>query len=286
MSAVLAYFLDPSQDHGLGSLFLTAFLNMPELGSMSLGKWNELYQTNVKLESNLDNKHYADIELEFLDDGDEKHSILIENKIRETAVKPGQLNGVYEAKKRYFKDEKNAGAKVSVILITPTKEGEKFEKEYSKLQVKGEDFKSRLSWRGNQSSIQKVIQEEIIQKEANGLISPINEYVKHTLKALVNHLNTIGKQQKSHGRRSKKQPEITSSANEVTITVDEYQIVKDRQQYRLIKDGEPAKGKATLREINDRYKLGIQEQLEGGKLLQTYQFAKEVWGKIIERQKD
>jgi len=115
--------------------------------------------------------------------------IAIENKIyADSASDEKQLIREYEGLKK-----KNPTKKVGLIFLVPfsNQDGEvlndKIQKEFDALyKLAAGDFKQLVTWQKNPlgyPSVSSII-ESILEDESKGLIEPIPEYTKHTLKAL------------------------------------------------------------------------------------------------------
>jgi len=309
-SAILGYILDPNEDHGLRSVFLDAFIDMmQESLSLQLGKTlKQNFSLSVDLENEYDYykegakkpiKRRVDIELLFRDkDGNQKHSVLIENKIKESAIQEEQLNEIYQAKKHSLQ---NSDARVSVVLIAPSDEGKKFSEAFDRLRVDEDcgDKKSLIYWRSNnRNSIQKVIREGIIQKEANGEIAPIYEYVKHTLKAFVSHLDDSG-DRRSGSRNKRTRTADSARSGPVSagdekvisrvINGDNYEVIRfghNNWKFKARRNGHTVKATEAFRIINDKLELGVNDKPDGKRPLDTYQLGYQIWQKLVEREQD
>ena len=195
MSAMFAYLLNPSQDHGLGRTVLNSFLK--------LSNTNGMYQDfidkrNIKFEIDLEvpyadkeKKNYIDIQIKILDSSSYKelHRIIIENKIRKGAANPKQLSSYYDAvindttnddpflsdKSELTKDE------LSVIFLTPMP-NKGLQEEFNNLHSK---HKAWVYWNNEDTEKTTIVDliQDILKLEQKAIIPPINEYMKHTLKA-------------------------------------------------------------------------------------------------------
>ena len=127
MSAMLAYLLNPNQDHGLNRKFIDVFLK--------LANTNKIYESfiddkTIKFEIDLEvpynyqgKRNDIDIQIKILDSSyKELHRIIIENKIKQGAANPKQLNAYYQA---VINDKNNDDAfnldkeNLSIIFLTP-----------------------------------------------------------------------------------------------------------------------------------------------------------------------
>ncbi|MCW5206708.1 PD-(D/E)XK nuclease family protein [Desulfobulbus sp. F5] len=194
-SAVLAWFMNPAMEHGLGYAFLSRFINAlsdssenAELSNLAKKLTPRLrgeYESQVKLWFNLEHcveNAYIDIIL-----GIDDWIIAIENKIYATSVTSGQLTREYEGLK------KSGSEKVGMVYLVPVEEGAelidgKTEQEFNSLAVKNVDFKILATWQKNRigkvPSVSAILH-EILVDESNGIIDPVSEYTRHTLKALL-----------------------------------------------------------------------------------------------------
>ena len=242
ISAILAYFLAPKENHGLGSAFLETLLQLPEVPPTS--KY-DLSNAVVKLEEPLANKktsgdYYIDIELilPLKDLSQGEHWFLIENKIRASAAKETQLNDYYEAY-REKATEANKKVKIFVVFIAPASNSKKLTEAFNHLKVEPDDASVRLYWQDKEDkgSVQKVIR-DILKEEAHGKIAPIYEYVKYTLKAFAMHLGQLNKEE-------------TQEASGFTI------IRRNKQAFEVYKGDKKVIAKSALREIIKDENLGI-----------------------------
>jgi hypothetical protein len=221
VSAFLGYLLNPKEDHGLGDAFLRRFLEPLLLKNDKLKFWKKrnlsihsnfefevLLEQAFKNDDNDDskkaeNKQIVDIvvlcyekssyEGMFLaeeiikqkkEGGREtlRHIFLIENKIKETSVRDGQLKEQFEQtiKKLEKLEIDTPKDLVSVIFVTPG--GKDSIKEFDDL--KETNNKIHLFWNSTSTtgnvSISKIIK-DILGKESQ----PIDAYCKYTLKAFL-----------------------------------------------------------------------------------------------------
>ena len=109
-----------------------------------------------------------------------------------------------------------------------------------------------------------MIRNDILKKEAEGEISPINEYTKHTLKAFITHLQKptdLGDVQES----------IPYDMDDHKYTIEQY----DSGAIRVYKDGEKCIAKEILRHINDKEKFGLIDSNNRNKK-NTYQLGEQI----------
>jgi len=195
-SAILAWFMNPMMEHGLGYSFLSKFVDelsrltinqniLSDLAKKLTPRLRSEYETQLKLWCNLE---YS-VETAFIDIviGVEEWIFAIENKIYSQSVSEDQLSTEYDGLKK-----KNPDSKIGMIYLVPIEEESeildgKTEKEFDKLSVKESDFKAIVTWQKNNidnvPSISKIIS-NILEDESTGIIDPVSEYTRHTLKAL------------------------------------------------------------------------------------------------------
>ena len=194
ISAMFAFLLNPNQDHGLGKKVIDIFL------SQSNNDLYGRYVNNDKIKFDIDlevpylhnnKRNDIDIQIKIMDTSyKELHRIIIENKIKTGASNPKQLKAYYKAvlndkdnDDAFELDEKN----LSVIFLTPKQKNKRLEEEFNNLNINN---KSWLYWNSNddnENTIVKLIQ-NILRQEQEALISPINEYMRHTLKAFAHYI--------------------------------------------------------------------------------------------------
>lgn len=202
MSAMLGYLLSPYQNHGLGDIFLRSFLKLAkdcmkdknkEIYDSFLKKPNIKAEVSLEVKYKLDNSDKSiDIQVKLLEGHEEKHRIIIENKIKAGAANSEQLQEYYEAVTKDKNDDPfdDTKSKISVIFLTPKSSYNKLIDEYSNLKI---DEKSWIYWYSDaseQSTVRSLVK-EILQKESVAEISPLNDYLKHTLKAFVVHIDNV-----------------------------------------------------------------------------------------------
>ncbi len=195
-SAILAWFMNPTMEHGLGYSFLSKFVDELSISTSNQDLLSDLakkltprlrseYETQLKLWCNLE----YNVETAFIDIviGIDDWIFAIENKIYAQSVSEGQLLREYEGLKK-----KNPDSRIGMIYLVPIEEESeifdgKTEKIFEELSVKENDFKTIVTWQKNKinnvPSISEIIS-KILDDENIGIIDPVSEYTRHTLKAL------------------------------------------------------------------------------------------------------
>lgn len=195
MSAMLAYLLNPNQDHGLGNRVINSFLklaNGKHLYKDFINNNSLKYEIDLEVVYKHNNTtNHIDIQIKILDSSYvELHRIIIENKIKSGAANSNQLNNYYRA---VLNDKDNDDTfdliadNLSVIFLTPKLKHKGLREEFLNL---GIDNKTWLYWNSedeNNLTIVNLIQ-NILKLEQEAKISPINEYMRHTLKAFTHYI--------------------------------------------------------------------------------------------------
>lgn len=188
MSAMLGYLLDPRADHGLGDTFLRFFLNA--IGESCFDENLSFIDAVITLESKYGGKS-IDIDITIFSDkkSEPTHQIIIENKIKAGSVSSGQLSDYYTLvceDKPVDQEE----LPIAVVFLTPDLDDKDLLDEYESLKTGEKDRKVWLTWVKNESDKKDIVSliRKILEDERCGKINPINEYVKHTLKAFIRHL--------------------------------------------------------------------------------------------------
>jgi hypothetical protein len=178
VSAFLGWILNPYMDHGLGFEFLIKFLErikaddkIIERLKMRITDKNENAEVKVFLEHEL-GEAIIDIVLVI----DENYCVSIENKIYSSAASnEEQLKTQYRCLRN---NDRHKSQEKTMVFLVPKEEGTQVEKEYNNLAVESPDTKIKITWADIASDIQSVL-----NKEQNCEISPLGDYLRHTLKA-------------------------------------------------------------------------------------------------------
>ena len=196
MSAMLAYLLNPNQDHGVVNKFLKSFLELSNENNIYSIYIEKIGTTQLKFDIDLEVQYYyngkrsdIDVQIKIFDNNwNELHRIIIENKIKTGAANPKQLEQYYEAVINDENDENISEDKLSVIFITPDLNNKILEEEFYNLKT---DKKTWIYWNSSledKNTVVRIIQ-SILTQEQNAEISPINEYMRHTFKAFSYFVN-------------------------------------------------------------------------------------------------
>ena len=169
---------------------------------------------------------------------DEKYYISIENKIYVSSVSEDQLKIQYECLKRQDGIEK-----IIMVYLVPFEQGNKINNEFNNLIVQKRDKKEKITWNDISDNIIFILNEE-----HNCNISPLGEYLRHTLKALAVFIkgDFKGFITEKDGRTYKMNPKA----------------MEERKNYATINSDENITYIGVPRGKNELYKMDIDELKE------------------------
>ena len=312
MSAMLGFLLSPSQTHGFGDIFLRQFLNIVAEKCEDNNRFDNVLniekplKADVLLESayslNNDKHRIVDIEIKIYaepfvaNDAEipELHRIAIENKIRSQSSDPEQLKEEFAA---IMEDiEGDDTVQVTMIFLTPPGNNKNLNEEYEKLNemISDKHKKTWLRWadESGENHITSLLK-KLLKIEAEAEIPPINEYLRHTLKAFVIHIAENITTSQTNKRNTGKPGEITESVlvelefpdcKKYKYRIERYESSTVRifnlntQEYEVTKP--------LLRQINKEKKLGIDLKLSTGTKKNTRTLGKQVITELVAQNKD
>lgn len=261
ITSVLSYLLDPTENHGLGNLFLKRFIerlqsdgNLKsfenelniikksfENSDTELNTFIEVEKRLEKVSENLElqkNTRDLDVFIEIFKGSNILLRLIIEIKIYKEAYTENQLNDIFVLAEDNFNDNKNI-----YLLIAPDSDKLKNKKF-------GNDKFIRLDWNSDLSEI--II--KILKNDNEGEISPVNLQTKDLLKSFNVFIND-GFKDKEH-----LYPDILSVAFEVGDSKVEFngskilEFIKDVLK-QILKDKEDIQvKKEKIIEINSKHK--------------------------------
>ncbi|MGB6140051.1 MAG: PD-(D/E)XK nuclease family protein [Pseudoalteromonas rhizosphaerae] len=187
MSAMLGYLLDSNKDHGLGDAFVRVFLNLLDKERFKSILEMDFVDAQVSLEEPYElNGSRKDIDIQLTILGEKRqeiHRIIIENKIKVGAANPKQLNDYYKA---VIEDEPRI-KNFSTVFVTPNVENNLLSAEYENLHLQDCLHKKYwIYWASGGNCITDLLT-SLLAQEMSGDINPINEYMRHTIKAFIRH---------------------------------------------------------------------------------------------------
>jgi hypothetical protein len=264
MSAMLGYLLDSSEDHGLGDAFVRVFLAQlgPEIFSEVLRNKFINARTELEVAYQLDGaRKDIDIELTLLDSDDtELYRIIIENKIKAGAANPKQLRDYYQA---VLQDDPNI-QKLMMVFLTPESKTSALIAEYDNLTVNNGHRKTWLFWHSESQDGLVALLRKVLLAESNGEINPINEYLRHTLKAFIRHAIQAFSPSAMQGSRVGE--DIGEIQAEQLIELNDgsqYRVVlRDSTQIQVfnVKSGEKEVARRIMAQYIDEHQLPIKHQ--------------------------
>ena len=256
VSAFLGYLLDPNADHGIGYEFLNLFLeevlsekNTSDETDFKPYQYDYQVFFEQKFKETNNNKSEAidicivcyetknegksmSVMSDFISNNKEIKSVfLIENKIKGEPTK-GQLSNQFLAFKDQFSEIKPDFNIDNIHSVYITPETIKFNNEFDTNTNKIQN-KTHLHWNNNDdenNSIKKLLQ-EILIKEANYEIDPLNEYTKHTIKAFIQFINNDFKSIKEEKSERKSNQDLHNSTESL---FNKYKDILDEESRRLV----------------------------------------------------
>lgn len=264
ISAVLGYFLDSRNDHGLGDIFVREFIQL--VGSPPLNDFiaSKPIVSQVSLEEPYSlngSRKDIDIQISLLNaDDSEAHRIIIENKITPQSSQADQLKNYYEA---VLEDDPELES-LHVVFLTPRRSSTQLKTQYDNLEINQPNHtKSWIFWDGDQDhlGIIKVLQ-DILRRESVGLTTPISDYVRHTIKAFIGFIIS----QMETPKISRRGQDLGEVIDETVITLDDgnsYKVIRrDSTQIQVFSetDGEKQIARQILSKYIDENSLGIDHQ--------------------------
>lgn len=193
-SAVLAWFLNPRMEHGLGYQFILEFISelvksdpkLAEIKKDLVPRLRSEHDKEVKFDCLLEcavGTAFIDIVLG-IEDGSgtgDKWIISIENKIYDKSVTSGQLQREYDGLREKFKS-----GTIAMVYLVPTDNDMGAKEEFEGLKVEGQDKRILACWQESTMGPSVAVAiKNILHSESEGAIDPIPEYTRHTLKALL-----------------------------------------------------------------------------------------------------
>ena len=243
MSAMLGYLLDPHANHGLGQTVLRMFIEELEVqtGSKILEDLlkQDFIEGYVELESPYmygSTRCYLDIEIRITARRRDEDvcRIVIEDKLRTEAAQSGQLVKYYNAI-RSDEEYLSNPALIHFVYLTPDSNHSLLASEYEELgkSLDAGDYTAWINWSGqvNRSGMIVGVVQKILILESQGEIDPINEYIRHTLKAFIRFLNQTTVVQSNNATQLS--PRFGEDIGEI---VDEAEVaLSDGSKYRIVR---------------------------------------------------
>lgn len=267
MSAMLGYLLDSNKDHGVGDAFIRKFIEYQDNSVFQNVLESDFINSQVSLEEpyHLNGKR-KDIDIQVIILNEKKaelHRLIIENKIKVGAANPKQLKDYYNAVLEEENDIKN----LHIIFITPESKVISLQNEYDNVELRNipSHTKKWIYWsenEGNGGVLSIII--DILKLEMQGAINPINEYMRHTLKAFIRHSSSIIESSNRKTMRTGEDiGEIIDEANIETSDGNTYRIVRrDSSQIQVfnLETGDKEVARYILARYIDENKINIKHK--------------------------
>jgi len=277
LSSILGYLLDSKENHGLGKTFIQLFLQLINDNEKRDIFGNEYFHNSLNSDVLLEEPYKlgakrcdVDIQISLLDsNNNETFRIIIENKVRASSASPFQLSDYYKAVVNNDPNLKN----LLFIFLTPYSNNKKLVAEYNNLKITNTNHnKTWLYWSQNEHALINLFQ-NLLSLELKAEINPINEYLRHTIKAFINFVSdlTNTKQKIRYGEDI---GDIRES-KDVKVGKKVYTIVRrSSNQIQVFEDGEKMIAKEILRKVINKYNLNIPTN-------KTYSLTTRELGKLI-----
>lgn len=263
MSAMLGYLLDSNKDHGLGDTFIREFLKYLDKETFADALNRDFINSQVSLEEPYQlNKKRKDIDIQIILLNEKKEEIfrlVIENKIKANAANPKQLQEYYSA----IIEEEPEISNLFMIFLTPESKFSGLEEEYRNLKLSTtlkNHKKKWLYWESEKNGGILNVFREVLKKEMDGSINPINEYIRHTLKAFIRHCSVLTQ---PLGKQIRTGEDIGEVVDEILIQTKDsksYRVIRrDSNQIQVFNEetGDKEVAKRILIQYIDEKKLGI-----------------------------
>ncbi|MFF2017786.1 PD-(D/E)XK nuclease family protein [Paenibacillus sp. NPDC058177] len=296
MSAMLGYLLSPRQPHGLGDLFLKRFLSTLNNFEGCNGRFNNVLDTKNPLEaevlleepySYLGKKWFVDLVIQIytkggstLNDKNEVHRIIIENKIHSQSSNSIQLRSEFLAVLDDLKSQQAQNTTdITMVFLTPDITTGPLQSEFNTLLDSDLENhrKAWLKWTGD-SSIISIIR-SVLKDESIGNIDPISDYMRHTLKAFIRHVLDSQEELKNPSTIKSNDPGeikefILARMDDVLYRIEQYDSSTIRVYNVETQENEVAL--PMLKRINIELHLGLDTHFSSGQAKNTRHLGKEI----------
>lgn len=311
LSAMLGYLLTPSQTHGLGDTFLRPFLLAVAEACGDTKRFEQVTRTSkaIRAEMFLESpyqigkqRRVVDIELRIFSrslnplsgefEDVELHRIAIENKVKPQAADNTQFKEEFLGIVQDIEEDEKVA--VTMVFLTPPGESNRFVEEYNALdaQLPAPHRKAWLRWAGSEGDHQHIVAllRHLLHQEAEAEISPVADYLRHTIKAFIRHIQdspagTMGRA--SEGREA---PELGDIVQVVTVQLGDVLYHIERYESSTIRvlnttTQEYEVAKPVLRRTNDEKTLGINIFRANGRSKNTRTLGREVMRALLTQNK-
>ncbi len=222
----------------------------------------------------------------------ELHRIAIENKVKPQAADSTQFKeeflGIIQDMEE---DEKVA---VTMVFLTPPGDSSRFINEYGALddQLLTSHRKAWLRWSGPDDNSQHIVAllRHLLRQETEAEISPVADYLRHTIKAFIRHIQESPAGTMGRTSEARESPEVGDVVQVVSVQLGEviYQIERyESSTVRVLNTStqEYELAKPVLRRANEEKALGINIFLATGRPKNTRTLGREVMRALLTQNK-
>jgi len=302
LSAMLGYLLTPSQTHGLGDTFLRSFIHAVAEACGDTARFADITRTNkaIRAEMYLEapyqlgkQRRVVDIELRIfsrsLNPGSgefedvELHRIAIENKVKPQAADSTQFREEFLGIMQDLEDDEKVA--ITMVFLTPPAASSRFDEEYNALdtQLLESHHKAWLRWAGAEDDRQHIVAllRQLLHQETEARISPIADYIRHTIKAFIRHIQESPAGALGRTVAERATPELGDIVQIVSVQLGEvlYQIERyESSTVRVFNTSTQTYeiAKPILRRVNEEKSLGINILRANGRSKNTRTLGREV----------
>lgn len=311
LSAMLGYLLTPSQTHGLGDTFLRLFLAALGEACGDAGRFRNVplggkaIRAEMFLESPYDvrnRRRVIDIELRIFvrslnpatgtAEDSELHRIIIENKVKTQAADSAQLKDEFLGVVQDVEDDESVA--ITVVFLTPPGESTRFSAEYEALDALtlGGHRKAWLRWAGPADDRHHVVSllRHLLHQEAEAEIAPIADYLRHTIKAFIRHIQESPAGSLRRVSDPRESPELGDITQVLLVQLGSvvYQLERyESTSVRVLNTGAQRYevAKPILRSINEGKQLGVDLLRANGRTKNTRTLGRDVMRALLEQGK-
>jgi hypothetical protein len=265
MSAFLGYLLDSSKDHGLNDTFIRAFLRFVDADRFASILSADYIKSAVELESKYDYEggvRSIDIEVTLSVNRAPAFRLIIENKINTGAANAKQLMEYYRA----VVDDERSDRSVEnlyIIFMTPESGAAGLAQQFNNLELDPDrnHYKRWIFWDSASGSGVLPAIRQLLAEETTGGINPVNEYMRHTLKAFIRHATAATQQNPAKAIRN--MDESGDISAEISIGTSDGQrytvLLRTSKQVQVFNEttGEKEVARRILTKLSDEYGLRL-----------------------------
>ena len=260
VTSVLTFLLDPTENHGMGSVFLECFLLKLADESLLESDFKAFVESNIKIRSSnsiqtstdfqvsvdsevridipkKENERDVDILIEIQKSStNESYLLVIENKIKKTSIVKGQLEDIFNY---YNYSETNEIYNcISYLLLLPESS--------EKYKIVSDNFKICFY-----DSFLNSVLEDMLNKESLGNLPPINDFTKLFIKSLKQFIINNFSFKENFNYSKVKNILIKTKGLDNTKNEHPFEVLKDSVEFLL-----SMVIKKDLKSLNQQLKIG------------------------------